>query len=246
MRTFRLLALFFVSFLLSSCSSASSKRPVFRIGIDQNWYPLNLESFQPYVNGFTEDLLLEISKYAGVDFVKMDANWDSLLDGLHEKRYDAVLSSLPSYNFSKVKYDFSKNFLDLGPVLVVPANAKLNDLSQLSNEVVGVLMGDSAFLVVQKYPEIIVRKYETVPDLLKAVVTGSLEGAVLDRLVASSFVRDMYANQLKASPDPLTDFGLHAVSLKGEGDHLIQLFDRTLDQLKKQKKLQAMQAKWGL
>jgi ABC-type amino acid transport substrate-binding protein len=246
MRTFRLLSFFFIALLVVSCSCAVSRRPTFRIGVDPNWYPLNFEAFQPYVNGFTEDLLLEISKYAGVNFVKVEANWDSLLDGLHEKQYDAVLTSMPSYNFNKVKYSFSKNFLDLGPVLIIPANAQLNDLSKLSNEVVGIVKEDPAFLILQKYPEIIVRKYETVPELLKAVVTGSLEGALLDRLVASSFVRDMYPEQLKISTGPLTDFGLHVMSLKSEDERLIDLFDRTLAQLKKQKKLQALQTKWQL
>ncbi len=246
MRMIRLFSFFFLLSILGACGCAASKRTTFRIGVDPNWYPLNFEAFQPYVNGFTEDLLLEISKYAGVDFVKMEANWDSLLDGLHEKQYDAVLTSFPSYQFNQVKYGFSKNFLDLGPVLVVPSNAQLNDLTKLSNEVVGIVMGDPAFLILQKYPEIIVRKYETVPELLKAVVTGSLEGALLDRLVASSFVRDMYAEQLKISTDPLTDVGLHVMSLKGENERVIDLFDRTLSQMKKQKKLQALQAKWQL
>ncbi|HAB99552.1 MAG TPA: hypothetical protein DCE71_07015, partial [Parachlamydiales bacterium] len=119
MRTGKILTFFFLVFLIGSCSAG--KRPTFRIGVDPNWYPLNFEAFQPYVNGFTEDLLLEVSKYAGVDFIKMEANWDSLLDGLHEKEYDAVLTSLPAYQFNQMKYDFSKNFLDLGPVLVIPS-----------------------------------------------------------------------------------------------------------------------------
>ncbi len=244
MRTGKILTFFFLVFLIGSCSAG--KRPTFRIGVDPNWYPLNFEAFQPYVNGFTEDLLLEVSKYAGVDFIKMEANWDSLLDGLHEKEYDAVLTSLPAYQFNQMKYDFSKNFLDLGPVLVIPSNAQLNDLTKLSNEVVGIVMGDPALLVLQKYPEIIVRKYETVPELLKAVVTGSLEGALLDRLVASSFVRDMYAEQLKISTGPLTDVGLRVMGLKGQNEHVIDLFNRTLSQMKKQKKLEALQTKWQL
>lgn len=246
MRIFTFLSLFFLVFLFGSCGCTAGKRQTFRVGVDPNWYPLNFETFQPYVNGFTEDLLLEVSKYAGVDFVKMEANWDSLLDGLHEKQYDVVLTSFPSYNFTQVKYGFSENFLDLGPVLVVPANAQLNDLTKLSNEVVGIVKGDPAFLILQKYPEIIVRKYETVSELLKAVVTGSLEGALLDRLVAFSYVRDIYPSQLKISTGPLTDVGLHVMSLKGQNEHVIDLFDRTLAQLKKQKKLQALQAKWRL
>ncbi len=233
-------------FLATFISCTSGKKVTYRVGIDPNWYPLNLEAFQPYVNGYTDDLLLEISRYTGIEWVRLDANWDSLLEGLHEKKYDAVLTSLSSYNFNLAKYDFSKNFLDLGPVLIVPVNAQSNDLTKLSNEVVGVLKGDPAVLLLQKYSEIIVRKYDAVPDLLNAVASGSLEGALLDRLTASGYVKDLYAGRLKISSDPLTDAGLHLICLKDQQKHLVFLFDQTLLQLKKQKKLKALQKKWQL
>lgn len=244
MRVLKFLSFFLLAFFSTNCSAV--KKTVYRVGIDSNWYPLNFEALQPYVNGFTEDLLLEISRYTGIEWVKLEANWDSLLEGLQEKRYDAILTVLPAYGYNQAKYDFSKNFLNLGPVLIVPVNAQLNDLTKLSHEVVGVVMGDPAFLLLQKYPEIIVRKYETVPDLLSAVVTGSIEGALLDRLVASSYLRDLYGEQLKISSESLTETGLHLISLKGQQKRLIDLFNQTLYQLKKQKKLQALEKKWQL
>lgn len=244
MRILKTLCCFFLVFFFASCSS--SKRATFRIGIDSSWSPLNLEAFQPYVNGYTEDLLLEIARYAGVEWVKVETNWDTLLEGLQEKTYDAVLTSMPAYSFNQVKYDFSQNFLDLGPVLIVPVNAKSNDLTKLSNEVVGIMKEDPAFLLLQNYPEIIVRKYETIPDLLNGVVTGSLEGALLDRLVANSYIRDLYAEQLKISTEPLTNAGLHMVSLKGQKKHLIDLFNHAFSQLEKQKKIRDLQKKWQL
>ena len=246
MRIFRQISFFVLIFLAASCGSGDGKRSNFRLGIDPNWYPLDFGALQPYVNGFTEDLLLEISQYAGVDFVKIESNWDSLLEGLQSQKYDAVLTSFPDYHFNKAKYEFSQNFLDLGPVLVVPSNAKFHDLSKLSNEVVGVVVGDSSLLILQKYPEIIVRKYETTPALLEALATGSLEGALLDRLDALTFIKDMYKQQLKISTAPLTTFGLHMVSLKGQQERLMQTFERALKELKKQKKLQALQDKWQI
>lgn len=246
MRILVVLCVFLLALISASSSCTSGKKVTYRVGIDSNWYPLNLDAFQPYVNGYTDDLLLEISRYTGIEWVRLDAPWDALLDGLNSKKYDAVLTSLPSYNFNLAKYDFSKNFLDLGPVLIIPVNAHSHDLTKLSNEVVGVVKGDPAVLLLQKYPEIIVRKYNTVPDLLNAVATGSLEGALLDRLAACGYVRDLYAGRLKISSESLTDAGLHLASPKGQQKHLIELFDQTLLQLKKQKKLKALQKKWQL
>lgn len=231
---------------LSSCSCGSSRHGQFRIGVDADWYPLDFEALQPYVNGYTEDLLLEIAQYSGVEFVKVPASWSSLLEGLNSRKYEAILTSIPPYNFNAAKYDFSKNFLELGPVLVIPVDADVTDLAQMSNEVVGVVSGDPALLILQKYPEIVVRKYETVPDALDAVVNGSVEAVLLDRLIAMSYVRDLFATKLKISTDPFTDAGLHLVTLKGNQEHLIHLFNKSLSQFKKKKKLQSLQKKWQL
>lgn len=246
MRILAVLSVFLLVLISASSGCASSKKVTYRVGIDSNWYPLNLEAFQPYVNGYTDDLLLEVSRYTGIEWVRLETAWDALIDGLSAQKYDAILTSLPSHNFNLSKFDFSKNFLDLGPVLIIPVNADSNDLTKLSNEVVGVVKGDPAVLLLQQYPEIIVRKYDSVSDLLNAVAIGSLEGALLDRLTACGYVRDLYAGRLKISSEPLTEAGLHLVSLKGQQKHLIELFDQTLSQLKKQKKLKALQKKWQL
>ncbi|MBS0626077.1 MAG: transporter substrate-binding domain-containing protein [Verrucomicrobia bacterium] len=247
MRNVRAICIFFLALFLSCCSCGNSSRHGdTRIGIDPDWYPIDFQALQSYVNGYTEDLLLEVSKYSGMQIEKITAGWDSLMDGLNEKKYDAILTSMPPYNFNQAKYDFSENFLDLGPVLIVPVGASHTDLSKMSNEVVGVVTGDPAILILQKYPDIVLRKYGTVPELLDAAVDGSIEGALLNRLTASSYVRDIYSGKLKIASAPLTDAGLHLLTLKGKHDHLVHVFNKSIKQLKKKKKIEALQKKWQL
>lgn len=243
----RWLSLFIAIFLAScSCSSNGAKRGVVRIGVDPTWSPLSFDELQPYVNGFTEDFLLDFSKYSGMEVVKVAANWDNLLDGLREGQYDAVLCSLPPYNFNMAKYEFSKNYLELGPVLITPSNAHFTDLDQMNGELVGVISGDPAVLVVQKYPEVIIRNYNSIPDVLNAVASGDIEAAVLDRLPASNYVRDFYAGKLKIAASPMSEVGLHAVTLKGKSDRFLRLFNQNLEQMQKKKSLDSLQKKWSL
>lgn len=236
-----------LAFFFSSCSCNSNKRGSgLRIGVDPTFAPLNFEDLQPYVNGYVEDLLLEVSRFSGMEFEKVNANWDDLLEGMDKRQYDVVISSMPAYNFNLAKYEFSESFLDLGPVLVVPSNANYSDLKGLSGELVGVITGDPAVLVIEKYPEVIIRGYDTVPDLLSAVADGDIEAAVLDRLFALNYIRDIYAGKLKIAADPLTPIGLHTVSLKGESAKFTRLFNHALEQMKKKKTLTALQKKWNL
>ena len=239
--------IFLLALVLHGCGCGSSNRnSVLRIGVDEQWYPLDFGPQQAYVNGFTEDLLLEIARYSGILFEKVGANWDTLLEGIADKRYDAVLTSLPPYPFNRAKYDFSHDFLELGPVLIVPTSSKHKDLGDMKGELLGLITGDPAALLLDKYPEVILRNYASITDLLNAVANGEIEGALLNRIPAVNYVNDLYANRLKIASAPLTKEGLHLVTAKGKQERLLKAFDRSLDHFQRKKKLSALLKKWNL
>lgn len=223
------------------CSKTSVKP---KIGIDSSWEGMGFGRQASYVNGYVEELLLEIAHHEGIEFEKISANSGDLLTGLAEKKYDAVISDLPRYTFNLAKFDFSQNFLDLGPVLIVPMKAKYKKLSQIKEEVVGVVSGDAYPSILKDYPEIRVRGFMSPPDLLNAVRDGRVSAALLDRILADSYVSDLYAGQLKMIQTPLNDLGLHLVVEKGSQKELLESFDRSLQYLKKKKKLKALSKKW--
>jgi ABC-type amino acid transport substrate-binding protein len=242
----RLFLFFSVALLICSCSCASSKGPRVKLGIDPQWYPLNFGAQTAYVNGFVEELLIEMAAYNGIEFEKMETNWDSLLHGMEEKKYDAVISSTPPYNFNLARYDFSDNFLPLGPVLVVSNHSSHQNLDHMRGELVGFLVGDPAILQVQKHPDVIVRTYPAATDLLNALVDGEIEGVVLDYMTANSYVRDIYADKLILVGTPLTQAGLHLMTLKGKHEGLIKKFNKTLHVFMKKQKMDALLSKWEL
>jgi polar amino acid transport system substrate-binding protein len=229
--------------LLVSCGNGS--RGVLRVGVDPNWYPIDFGPQTSYVNGYTEDLLLEIAHYSGMDFERIQASWDNLMDGLKERKYDAVLSSMPPYVFNTARYDFSSNFLALGPVLIVPANATYTELSAMKGDLIGLITNDPAVLLVEKHPTLIIRNYPTIPDLLNGVAQGQVQGALLDRIPAVNYVNDLYQGRLKIVGAPLTDKGLHLIAPKN-GHRLIARFNKSLDALLKRKRVAALQQKWQL
>jgi len=228
-----------------SCGNGGLSRGTLRIGIDPNWYPVDFGTQTSYVNGFTEDLLLEIALYSGIEFERMPANWDNLLDGLREKKYDAVLTSLPPYEYNRAKYDFSGNFLDLGPVLIVPADVQEMDLDNPKGGLVGIISGASTVFELEKHPGVIIRNFDSIPDLLNAVVAGAVDAALLDRIPAVNYVGDLYAGKLKIVGSPLTEAGLHLVAPKRNA-RLVGLFNSSLDRLKKNKTLDTLLKKWQL
>lgn len=233
-----------LSCFLSGCGSGNSKE--IRIGIDTNWYPQNFQDKQFYVNGFVDELLLEISRHSGMTFQRVNANWDSLFEGLKRRRYDSVLSSMPAYNFNEAKYDFSRNFLSIGPVLVTPVPSAAHHLDEMSNKVVGMLGNSQVQLLLQKYPNVLTRTYDTASELFDAAANLNVEGIVVDRLIAVGYVRGAYAKKLKISDSYLNDMGLHLVTLKGDPSGAVKVFNKSIQYLIKKKKLQKMLKKWQL
>lgn len=240
-------SLFAIILLFLGCSCGKQlDRSKPKIGIDPSWGPLNFGNQTAYVNGFVEELLMEIARKEGTEFEKIVSNWDTLFSGLKEKKYDAILSSLPPYSFNLAKYDFSQNFLALGPVFIVPIHSNQKKLSQIKNMRVGILSGDSSIHVLDKYPDIRIARFTSVPDLLNAAVDGDVVGVLLSRILAINYVSDLYKNKLKIVSPPLNDDGLHLISEKGKQEALIQSFDQNLTVLKKNKKFKNLLKKWSL
>ena len=234
-----------VIFVLCSCGRHAGSAKV-RIGVDASWEELNFGPQTAYVNGFTDELLREIARLEGVEFEKVPVNGGSLFSGLKEKKYDAVLTSLPPYTFNLGKYDFSQNFLDLGPVFIVPVGAKYKKLAQVEGRVIGVLSGDSTGFVLEGYSNIRVRGYRSIPDLLNAAVEGDVVGVLLPRILAVNYVADLYAGTLKIASAPLNGEGLHLIAEKGAQKGVVQKFDRGMKVLKKKKRLKTLLKKWSL
>jgi len=235
-----------IALILSSCGCERGAGRAIRIGIDSSWHPLDFGAQTSYVNGFTEEFLLDVALQTGLEFVKIEATRDNLFDGMKQGRYQAVLSSLPPYEFNQAVYDFSHNFLDFGPVLIVPEGAPVTKLEKMGGEHIGVLSGDPAVLLLQKHEGLIIRTYPSVPELLLAVSGGEIEGALLDRVLAGSYVTDLFSGKLKIAGTPLNDAGLHLVALKGKQHSLIRQFNKSIAYLMKKKRMQALLKKWQL
>ena len=234
--------LFFL-LLFHGCSNHTKS---IRIGVDETWAPLDLQEMQAYINGYVDQFLLNIAEYSGVEFEKVSANSDTLMQGLKKGQYDLVLSSFPPYPFNMAKFDFSESFLNLGPVFVTSIQSSKNTLQDFSNFPVGILAEDRSVLILEKDPTILIRTYSTLPEILDAVVAGEIEAALISRLDADRFVENFYSTKLKISSQSLNNLGIRAIGMKNKSDFFISLFDKNISRMQKRQLLTDLQKKWNL
>jgi len=233
-------------FLLQSCGCSTEKAGGYRIAIDPNWYPLNFAERDVYVLGFTEDLLLEISRLSNMRFEKMVVNWDTLYSGLKGGQYDALLSALPPYQFNQAIYEFSQDFLGIAPVLLTEKAAKYQSFGDLSGKMAGVLSDSPTILLVQKYPDILIRTFNSYPEMLEALEGGAIDAGVMERLSAVGYLNDNFYGRLKIAGSPLSDQAIRLIVLKDKNEKLLRTFDQALSKLKKNKTYDKLLLKWGL
>lgn len=232
-------------FLLGSCSG-SSNGPSFEIGVDPSWYPIDLMGKEANVYAFSNDLLQEIARVKKIQISRINMNWDNLFLNLEKNKYQGILSSLYPYLFNKKHYDFSEIYLAIGPVLILSVSSSANSFKMLRGKEIAVLRGSNNDLILEKYPDTLIRTYDSIPKALNDIVSGTIDGALIDVLIAESYIHDLYQGQLKIATAPLTNEGLRLVTLRGQQEELIRLFNEGLDELKKDGSYDKLLSKWGM
>ncbi|NGX62990.1 MAG: L-cystine-binding protein FliY [Candidatus Anoxychlamydiales bacterium] len=232
-----------LAFLMISCQVKKSTNS---IAMDKNWKAIVLNGQEANLNGFMNDLLLEIAKKKKTSFQLIDNSSDNLLLDLKKRKYKAAFSSVEPYNFNKAKYDFSTDIIKTGYVLITSKDAAFTSLADMSNKHVGYISDSQSILFLQKYEDIFEEKYTVVPQMLDDIVNGTIEGAIISIIPAYKYVKDLYQNELKIVDPPLNDQSIRIVTLKGENTELLNLFNSSLQEMKKSNFLKDLKEKWGL
>ena len=231
-RYFTLSLLLIVSIFILVSSGCSSGGKTYRVGVDPTWYPLDLMGKEANVFAFSNDILKEVSRLEGVYFKRVNMSWDNLLIGLKEGTYDGMLSSLHPYIYNLSSYDFSELMLHTGPVLVVRGEANIASMGQMVGKEIAVDSQTNEALLIQLYPDVIVRYYALIPQGLNDILAELIDGALINNIPATAFVQDLYEGRVKIASPPLNDAGLRMVTLQGENKELIDIFNRGLEKIR--------------
>jgi polar amino acid transport system substrate-binding protein len=236
-------------FFLGACGSSSSD--VYRIGIDPNWYPLDLPGRMTNLTAFSNELLQEIARIEKIELAKVDTNWNTLVWGLRGDKntrplYEAILSSMQPYIFHQKEYDFSTSFLATGPVLVMPVSSPVNALDQLEGKEIAILRGSEGALILEKYPGILIRTYDSLAQAFIDISKGTVDGLLCDALTATAYCQDLYSGQLHVATPPLNDAGLRLIVLHQKYPHLLAAFNSGLQKLHTSGKYDELIRKWRL
>lgn len=232
--------------LLATMGCGKKKTYDYYVGLDPAWYPLDLPGMEKNLLAFSTELLQEIGQTKRKQIGIIHMSGENLALGLHKKQYDGILSSLYPFLFYEKKYSFSDPYLKTGPVLVVPINSKIDSLPMLKTKEVGIIQGSPTANLLEKYEGLIIRYYDSIPELFNEMIVGVVDAAVVDTLTAHAYIRDLYYGQIKIVSSPLNDEGLRLVTLYDHSTTLLKLFNHGLKTLKATGRYDELLEKWNL
>lgn len=245
-RAYRLLFVLLGCCFFLSCGGKRSADFDYSIALDPLWYSLEAPGREAELTAFTSELILEIGKLEKVSIGIYQRSWSNLMYALQQGECDAICSTMQPYLFYEKLYRFSHLFLMTGPVLVTPATSTFKSLENFGGEIIGIQRDSNGAMVLEKYPLIVQRTYDSNQQALAAATTGDIDGALIDLLSAEAFTRDLFQGKLKVATPPLTQEGVRILTLKNHKPELIQIFNRGLARLKANGTYTALVKKWRL
>lgn len=231
---------------VSACSYlflGTEKDRKYLVGYDRNWQSINLQGREVLFSAFLKELFQAISNSQEIEILLVPNTPQDLMSQINRRELTAILSTTAPMAISP--YIYSDPIFLLGPVLIVPESSNIHSLKDMLNMTIGVHKGSSLVFDIEQYPRILIRSYDNILTLLNDVSNNVIDGAILERLTAHTYVEAFFDNKLKIIPQSLNSFGLRLIALSSEKE-FINLFNKSLRELIESQAYKNLLEKWGL
>ncbi|HCU8253319.1 TPA: ABC transporter permease subunit [Staphylococcus aureus] len=171
------------------------ERGELRVGLSADYAPME---FEHTVNGKTEyagvdiDLAKKIAKDNNLKLKIVNMSFDSLLGALKTGKIDIIISGMTSTPERKKQVDFSDSYMMTKNIMLVKKD-KVNeykDIKDFNNKKVGAQKGTEQEKIAQTEIEnASITSLSRLPDVILALKSGKLEGAVVEKPVAEAYLK---------------------------------------------------------
>ena len=200
-----------------------------RLGVDPNWLPFEAISQQNEHIGIASEYMKWIAKQLNIKMspVKKET-WSDVIKAHDKGEVDIFPAMTPSPERAK-KYLFTQIYQSVPMVLVTRQEAHfINGLEDLTDETVAVVDGYvSAETLSRDFPDLSLKRYNTITEALIAVSDGQADVA-FDTLAATTYnIRSSHVENLKVAATTPYQFNL-AIAVRKDWPEFVELLNETL------------------
>lgn len=236
-----------IFFIFRSCSLNNFSTITYHIGQDSRWGNINLMGKERNLTAFNNELLRAIAAKENFQIRIEISNSSNLISDLELGKLQGVLTSLQPNYLNENKLIFSNPYFLIGPVLVIPSTAPIENWSEKGKKIVGIPIRSPLLSSLELDPTIEIKIYGDILHALRDLNDGKIDGVMFPAIPSYTYVNTFYKNEFKIATLPLTEDAIRLVAAKNEiGNALIEHFNKGLNELKADGTYSEMLEQWGL
>lgn len=171
--------------LLAGCGSSTKtlQSGTLSMGSEMPYPPFeSMEGTKPV--GFDVDLAQAIAKKMGLKLGVISAEWDGIITGLEDGKYDIIMTAMPITEERKKQINFSDPYIDSDQSIVVVKGSPIKNQAGLKDKVVGVQSETTGQVEAEKIQQAgglkKIQKFPTVPQVFEALERGKVDAVIHD------------------------------------------------------------------
>jgi len=205
--------------------------------------PFNFVNDKGNLTGFDVEIGKEIASRIETTGKPIATAWDGIIAGLVANKYDAIIGSMAITDDRLKTVDFSDPYYRSGAQLFVGKDSKLTSLDQFKGKNIGVTLGTTFESWVKKNaPDVNVKTYKGVPQMLLETANGRIQGFITDKLVGIIAINEKDV-PIKLSGDLLYPENIGIAIQKGNKE-LLDSVNKALIKIKEDGKYKEISEKW--
>ena len=218
----------------------------YTIAYPSRWSNIQLYGTEQSVIGFSSDLLFDIARTADIPIQLVMANDEKFPALLEEKKVDGVLTSLPNDIVTEQFYEFSIPYFVSGYVIVVAANSDFHTPGDLKSRILGYDISEGVQSTIGTENPTALRSYDSVTKGLDDVISGTIDGMVLNFLNANRLKRSLYRSRIRVILPSVSTQALRLAVMRGVNHNLIVRFDEGVNKYVKSGRYKELLEYWGI
>ena len=192
-------------------------------------------------------MMNEICSRLGIELEIQDMNFDSVVTAVQTGKIDFGVSGMTITEERKENVAFSDPYFEAYQAIVVMPDSELKTYDDLVNGEykAGVQLGTTGDIMATDVLGERVSQYEKYSDALAALLSGKVDGMVLDLNVAKAFAK---ANDLVLLDDPFggeEDIEYYGIAMAKENTELLEAVNKALADMKAEGFFDELDAKYA-
>lgn len=221
------------------------KKGYFIVGLDATFAPMGFRDESGEIVGFDIDLAKEVAKRMGVEAKFKPCEWDGIIFDLKSKNIDMVWNGMSVTEQRKKQVAFTEPYLVDGQIIFTKSGTAPAKVSELAGKVVGVQLGSSGALAVERNPIASqikeIKKYATNVEALLDLEAGRTDAVVMDSISGKYY--NSKKNTLTYSEESLSD-EYFAVAIRKDDKALLEEINKQIDAMKADGTFDEISKKW--